>query len=74
MTLKNEMEEWSDFFPPKSEILNTHKDPHITNLHLHGLHISSEAPGDNQLVAVLPGEEYVYTYVVPCDHAAGTHW
>ncbi len=74
VTLKNNMEAWNDFFPPKSEVANVHKDPHITNLHLHGLHISGEAPGDNQLVEVAPGEEYVHTYVVPCDHAAGTHW
>ncbi len=74
VTLKNNMVDWIEFFPPKSELMNGHKDPHITNLHLHGLHISGEAPGDSQLVGVAPGEEYVYTYVVPCDHAAGTHW
>ncbi len=74
VTLKNNMEAWMDFFPPVLSLLNTFKDPHITNLHLHGVHVSCEAPGDNQLVAVAPGEEYVYTYVVPCDHAAGTHW
>ncbi len=74
VTLKNNMEAWNDWFPSKSTFLNTFKDPHITNLHLHGLHISSEAPGDSVLVEVSPGEEYIYTYVVPCDHAAGTHW
>lgn len=46
-----------------------------TNLHLHGLHISGEQPGDDVWdVEIQPGETYPYTYHVPCNHATGAYW
>ena len=53
---------------------NKHKDPNTTNLHTHGLHISSESPGDNVFSKILPGESYTYTYNIPCNHAGGLAW
>eukprot|EP00965_Chrysotila_dentata_P129443 4278808-Pleurochrysis_carterae.AAC.1 len=45
-----------------------------TNLHLHGLHISPEDPGDSMFVAVVPDGSYEYVYEIPADHMAGTAW
>lgn len=45
-----------------------------TSLHSHGLHISPQDPGDNALREVLPGGQWQYTFNLPRDHMAGTHW
>jgi suppressor of ftsI len=73
VTLVNGMEEWEGLFPPPG-VMNRYRDPGVTNLHLHGMHISGADPGDNQLIEIGPGEEYEHIYVIPCDHSAGTHW
>ncbi|KAG5187409.1 hypothetical protein JKP88DRAFT_138909, partial [Tribonema minus] len=50
-------------------------DPTWTNLHLHGLHVSGDAPSDDVLtVNIQPGLSFTYTYRIPCDHAGGTNW
>ena len=46
----------------------------ITNLHTHGLHVSSEEPQDNVHVQIRPGKYYTYEYQIPADHLGGTHW
>ncbi len=46
----------------------------ITNLHLHGLHVSPEGKGDNVFVAVEPGAEHQYEYQLPEDHPPGIYW
>jgi len=49
--------------------------PNTTNLHLHGLHVSSQAPSDDVLdVALGPGEEWQYDYQIIPDHSPGTYW
>jgi FtsP/CotA-like multicopper oxidase with cupredoxin domain len=48
--------------------------PNTTNLHTHGLHISSASPGDNVLHVVEPQTDYEYTYEIPANHAGGTFW
>ena len=49
--------------------------PNTTNLHTHGLHVSSAMGSDNVLDVVIgPGQEYQYTYRIPLDHMAGTYW
>jgi FtsP/CotA-like multicopper oxidase with cupredoxin domain len=54
--------------------LNDFHAPNYTNLHVHGLHVPHEAPGDDVTVVVGPGEKYAYRYDVPADHAPGTHF
>ena len=54
--------------------LSQYKDPNTTNLHTHGLHISSNSPGDNVFHVVEPGTEFTYQYDLPDDHAGGTFW
>jgi FtsP/CotA-like multicopper oxidase with cupredoxin domain len=53
---------------------NTLKDPDITNLHTHGIHISGEGPGDNVLRMFEGGFGGDYVYDIPSDHMGGTYW
>ncbi len=46
----------------------------MTNLHVHGLHVSPAGHGDNVFVHVMPGEEWEYEYQIPEDHPAGLFW
>ncbi len=46
----------------------------ITNLHVHGLHVSPRDNGDNVFVHVMPGESFSYEYQIPDDHPAGLFW
>ena len=45
-----------------------------TNLHVHGLHVSPRASGDNVFVEVMPGEGFDYSYRLPADHPPGVYW
>ena len=45
-----------------------------TNLHVHGLHVSPQANGDNVFVEVRPGEAFDYSYRLPPDHPPGVYW
>ncbi|CAM9559981.1 unnamed protein product, partial [Heterosigma akashiwo] len=52
--------------------MNTFSHPNSTNLHVHGLHISSESGYDDILgVTIGPGESHNYTYPIVCDHMGG---
>jgi len=55
-------------------VMNSFGSPNITNMHTHGLHVSSESPGDSIHTHVDPGGSFDYTFVLPSDHAPGTHW
>ena len=46
----------------------------VTNLHVHGLHVSPERNGDNPFVAVEPGSTFDYDYQLPPDHPSGMFW
>ena len=46
----------------------------VTNLHVHGLHVSPQADADNVFVAVLPGQSFDYRYKLPVDHPPGVYW
>jgi FtsP/CotA-like multicopper oxidase with cupredoxin domain len=46
----------------------------VTNLHVHGLHVSPERKGDNPFVAVEPGSTFNYDYQLAPDHPSGTFW
>ncbi len=45
-----------------------------TNLHVHGLHVSPQAPADDVLLSIAPGTTYQYAYQLPADHPGGTFW
>lgn len=46
----------------------------VTNLHVHGLHVSPEGVGDNVFLAVEPGQSHQYEYRLPDDHLPGVYW
>jgi FtsP/CotA-like multicopper oxidase with cupredoxin domain len=53
---------------------NVFKDPNVSNLHTHGLHISGESPGDDVTRSFegTAGGDFVYD-ILP-DHMGGTFW
>ncbi len=54
--------------------MNTFKDPNISNLHTHGLHISGESPGDDVTRSFEGGFGGDFVYDIPADHMGGTYW
>jgi FtsP/CotA-like multicopper oxidase with cupredoxin domain len=62
--------------PPEvaSEEHNVFKDPNISNLHTHGLHISGESPGDDVTRSFEGGTGGDFVYDIPADHMGGTYW
>mmetsp|Transcript_12107 Transcript_12107/g.35983 ORF Transcript_12107/g.35983 Transcript_12107/m.35983 type:complete len:599 (-) Transcript_12107:29-1825(-) len=48
--------------------------PNTTNLHVHGLHVSSKSPADSVFVTIPPQGEFAYEYELPPDHMGGTFW
>ena len=69
LTLKNTL----PFAEPSPEH-NTLKDPNITNIHTHGLHISGETPGDDVTRLINGGFCGDYVYEIGPDHMGGTNW
>ena len=57
-----------------SPVHNSFKDPNITNVHTHGLHISGESPGDDVTRMFEGGFGGDYVYDIPADHMGGTFW
>ena len=53
---------------------NQPRKPNTTNLHLHGMHVSGRAPGDDITIIVPPRGHYSYSYEIPEDHMPGHHW
>ncbi len=53
---------------------NVFKDPNITNVHTHGLHISGESPGDDVTRWFKGGTGGDYVYDIPANHMGGTFW
>jgi len=45
-----------------------------TNMHTHGLHVSSKPGQDDVFTSVLPGTSFEYNIEIPSDHMGGTHW
>lgn len=54
------------------ELVNRLQD--VTNLHVHGLHVSPEGSSDNVFLAIEPGQSYLYEYHLPKDHPPGVYW
>ncbi|WP_428267771.1 multicopper oxidase family protein [Haliangium sp.] len=53
---------------------NVFKDPNISNIHTHGLHISGESPGDDVTRSFEGGFGGDFVYDIPADHMGGTYW
>jgi FtsP/CotA-like multicopper oxidase with cupredoxin domain len=45
-----------------------------TNLHAHGLRVSSQGNSDNAFLRIDPGSSFDYLFRIPMDHPAGTNW
>ena len=61
-------------YQPLVEEQNIYKDPNVTNVHTHGLHISGESPGDDVTRFFEGGFGGDYVYEIPADHMGGTFW
>ncbi|MGB3186539.1 MAG: multicopper oxidase family protein [Ornithinimicrobium sp.] len=46
----------------------------VTNLHVHGLHVSPDGNGDNPFLSIAPSETFDYEFTLPEDHPPGTYW
>lgn len=53
---------------------NTPRGFNVTNMHLHGVHVSPDSPADNILLLVRPGQTQNYVYDIPQDHPPGTYF
>jgi len=67
VTYKNGMTGYTT--PVPRAAYNTYRDPYITNLHTHGLHISGNTGADDVTLEINPGDSFDYTYRMPCDHS-----
>ena len=61
-------------YEPKSPEHNVFKDPNVSNLHTHGLHISGESPGDDVTRSFEGGAGGDFVYDIPNDHMGGSFW
>jgi FtsP/CotA-like multicopper oxidase with cupredoxin domain len=53
---------------------NVFKNPNVSNLHTHGLHISGETPGDDVTRNFPGGYGGDFVYDIHSDHMGGTFW
>jgi FtsP/CotA-like multicopper oxidase with cupredoxin domain len=61
-------------YEPKATEHNIFKDPNVSNLHTHGLHISGETPSDDVTRSFEGGAGGDFVYDIPADHMGGTYW
>ena len=61
-------------YEPAAEEHNVFKDPNVSNLHTHGLHISGETPGDDVTRSFEGSAGGDFVYDIPADHMKGTYW
>ena len=52
----------------------TNKSRSLSNLHFHGLHISTSGSADNPGISVPATESFTYHLTIPKDHPIGTSW
>jgi FtsP/CotA-like multicopper oxidase with cupredoxin domain len=69
LTFKNSLE----FREPTHEE-NKLKDPDVSNIHTHGLHISGDSPGDDVTRLINGGMCGDYVYKIQGDHMGGHNW
>lgn len=48
--------------------------PEMTNLHVHGLHVSPSGNSDNIFLHIGPGQTHNFEYAIPADHPPGIYW
>jgi FtsP/CotA-like multicopper oxidase with cupredoxin domain len=46
----------------------------VTNLHVHGMHVSPKDNSDNIFLHVASGQTFAYSYAIPADHPPGLYW
>jgi len=46
----------------------------LTNLHVHGMHVSPRGNSDNVFLSIPPGKTFTYEYDIPEDHPPGLYW
>lgn len=61
-------------YAPLNTSMNVYKDPNVSNIHTHGLHISGESPGDDVMRAFEGGRGGDFVWDIPADHMGGTFW
>lgn len=61
-------------YQPLAPVVNDFKDPDVSNLHTHGLHISGEAPGDDVMRSFEGQRGGDFVYDISADHMGGTFW
>jgi len=59
---------------PASTSMNVFKDPNVSNIHTHGLHISGESPSDDVTRAFEGQQGGDFVWEIPADHMGGTYW
>jgi FtsP/CotA-like multicopper oxidase with cupredoxin domain len=69
LTLKNLLP-----YSTPSTVENDLKDPNVTNIHTHGLHVSPVSPSDDVMRLINGSYCGDYVYAVPGDHMGGTLW
>lgn len=57
-----------------SEEDNTPRGFNVTNMHVHGVHVSPKSPADNIFTLVRFQESEQYIYNIPSDHPPGTYF
>jgi FtsP/CotA-like multicopper oxidase with cupredoxin domain len=61
-------------YEPFNHEHNVFKNPNVTNVHTHGLHISGESPGDDVTRFFEGGFGGDYVYDIPANHMGGGYW
>ena len=61
-------------YEPASEEHNVFRDPNVSNIHTHGLHISGESPGDDVTRSFEGQAGGDFVYDIPGNHMGGTFW
>ncbi len=61
-------------YQPLNPEHNVFKDPNVTNVHTHGLHISGETPSDDVTRFFEGGFGGDFVYEIPADHMGGSYW
>ncbi len=64
----------ADLMAPHMPDMNRPHGINVTNLHVHGLHISPSGNSDNVFVEIASGGEFPYEFRIEDDHPDGTFW
>ncbi|CAE8707598.1 unnamed protein product [Polarella glacialis] len=61
--------------PLGRDATNNYHHPNSSNLHVHGLHVNPNAPGDDVMGTIVrPGTSSRFEYKLIPDHSPGTYW